>query len=121
MELFKSPTCGCCGLWGDRMASAGFRVVRHDVEDLDPIKARARVPAELESCHTAFLDQYVLEGHVPVPAIRRLLSERPAARGLAVPNMPIGSPGMEVGTRREPYTVWLFADGRKPSPFLHVT
>lgn len=120
IELYKTPTCGCCGGWAVHMEHAGFPVTRHDLEDLDPIKARADVPAELASCHTAFLAGYALEGHVPLAAIEKLLAERPAGRGLAVPGMPIGSPGMESGNRREPYTVWLFADRRRSQPFFQV-
>lgn len=120
IEVYKTPTCGCCGAWADHMERAGFPVSRHDLEVLDPIKTRAGVPAELESCHTAFVAGYALEGHVPLAAIEKLLAERPAGRGLAVPGMPIGSPGMESGNRREPYTVWFFADRRRPQSFFRV-
>jgi hypothetical protein len=108
-EVYKTPTCGCCGAWIAHLRSAGFDGHATDVEDLDPIKNRLGVAAELRSCHTAMIDGYVIEGHVPAREIVRLLRERPRASGLAVPGMPIGSPGMEMGDQREPYQVILFS------------
>ncbi len=111
LKVYKSPWCGCCGKWVDHVRAGGFAVKVEEVEDVDPIKARLGVPEELASCHTAEVDGYVVEGHVPVTDIRRLLAERPDARGLAVPGMPMGSPGME-GDVKEPYNVLIFdADG----------
>lgn len=113
-EVFKTPTCGCCSAWMDHMVGAGFETLAHDVdqETLWSIKARAGVAPELSSCHTAFIDFYVIEGHVPAGDVHRLLAERPDALGLAVPGMPIGSPGMEMGDRIDAYdTLLLLRDG----------
>lgn len=108
LEVLKSPYCGCCGAWVEHMVANGFEAVVSNIEDLTPIKDRHGVPAELRSCHTALIDGYVIEGHVPAAEVRRLLAERPAATGLAVPGMPLGSPGMEMGETRDPYAVILF-------------
>lgn len=108
VEVWKSPTCGCCGAWVEHMQAAGFEVRIHDVGNT-AARARAGLPAKYGSCHTALVDGYVVEGHVPAADVKRLLAERPAALGLAVPGMPIGSPGMEQGDLREPYDVLLIA------------
>ena len=94
MTVRKDPNCGCCHLWAEAMRKAGFDVRLDVVEDLSPIKARLGVPGELEGCHTAEVDGYFLEGHVPLSSVRKLLAERPAVKGLAVPGMPSGSLGM---------------------------
>lgn len=96
VQVYKSPTCGCCALWVKHMEAAGFTTKVTEIEDVTPIKTKNGVPARVQSCHTAIVDGYVLEGHVPAADVRRLLKERPAVAGLAVPGMPIGSPGMEV-------------------------
>lgn len=93
--IHKSPSCGCCGLWVDHLKSAGFPVEVQDSEDVVPIKHRLGVPFGKGSCHTAEIAGYFIEGHVPVEDIKRLLIERPAAKGLVLPGMPAGSPGME--------------------------
>jgi len=112
ITVYKSPWCGCCEAWVDHLRAGGFAAEVHDVEDLTPIKRIAGVPSGLGSCHTASVNGYAIEGHVPADVIRRLLDERPAVRGLAVPGMPIGSPGME-GPSPEAYAVYAFtADGR---------
>ena len=108
LQVFKSPWCGCCNDWIEHMQAACFRVTVEDLEDLAPVKAMLGVPPALESCHTGLIDGYVIEGHVPAQEVLRLLDERPTATGLAVPGMPIGSPGMEQGNQREPYDVVLF-------------
>ncbi|MEG3617023.1 DUF411 domain-containing protein [Magnetovibrio sp. PR-2] len=108
MVVYKSPTCGCCGAWVDHVRANGFEVEVKEVFDLDPIKASAGVPGEMESCHTAMIDGYVVEGHVPAEDIKRLISEKPDVKGIAVPGMPIGSPGMEQGDYKEPYASVLF-------------
>lgn len=108
IAVYKDPSCGCCGQWVAHLRAAGFAVEVHDAEDIVRIKADAGVPDNLQSCHTAMIDGYVIEGHVPAADIRRLLSERPAAKGLAVPGMPVGSPGMEQGAARELYNVVLW-------------
>ena len=114
VDVSRSPSCGCCGDWITHMRKAGFTVNDRLIDDLAPLKAQLGVPADLQSCHTAVVDGYAIEGHVPAEDVRRLLSERPAATGLAVPGMPLGSPGMEVGGRAESYEVILFTtSGRR--------
>lgn len=109
MVISKDPNCGCCSGWTEHVRAAGFDTRVRELNDLAPVKARLGIPQALASCHTAEIDGYVIEGHVPAQAIKRLLSERPPAIGLAVPGMPIGSPGMEVpGAADETYEVVLF-------------
>lgn len=117
VEVYKSPWCGCCAAWVDYLEQNGFTAMVHEVEDLSPIKQMAGVPGEHRSCHTAMIDGYVIEGHVPVAAIDRLLAERPKVRGLAVPGMPQGSPGME-GPNPEPFTVYTFGPGSDAESFM---
>jgi hypothetical protein len=107
ITVYKSPSCGCCGQWVDHMRSQGHGVAVRNMDDLEAIKKMAGVPEALQSCHTAFVEGYVIEGHVPADDVARLLAERPEARGLAVPGMPGGAPGME-GAGAEPYDVLLF-------------
>ena len=103
----KDPNCGCCTAWADHLRAAGFPVKLADRTDMRAVKSRLGVPDDLASCHTAEVAGYVLEGHVPAPAVIRLLKEKPEGKGLAVPGMPIGSPGME-GGEPETYEVMLF-------------
>jgi|SRR5690606_26612378 len=111
VTVYKSPTCGCCSLWIDHLEENGFRVEAVDVDDLAAIKRQYGIPDALSSCHTAVVGDYVVEGHVPAEDVRRLLAERPDAGGLAVPGMPVGSPGMESPDgRTEPYDVLLVRD-----------
>ena len=118
VTVYKSPTCGCCSLWVEHLEDNGYKVQVEERNDVMPIKEKFGVPAGMGSCHTALVDGYVIEGHVPAQDIQRLLKERPLARGLAVPGMPIGSPGMEMGDRRDPYHVYQFADKTsEPSVF----
>jgi hypothetical protein len=115
--VHKDPGCGCCTGWVSHLKDAGFAVTVEETTDLQPIRKRLGVPADLAACHTAEVDGYVVEGHVPASAVRRLLEKRPTATGLAVPGMPAGSPGMEGGTPHR-YAVVLFgANGRQP--FMH--
>lgn len=110
MQVWKSPSCGCCADWITHVEASGvFQVVTHDIGN-NAARARLGMPTRLGSCHTALVDGYVVEGHVPVSDVLRLLRERPEAVGLAVPGMPIGSPGMDApvyGGRRDPYEVLL--------------
>jgi hypothetical protein len=109
VTVYKNPTCGCCTKWMEHLERAGFTVVGHDVDDLASIKRQHRVPPTLESCHTAIVDAYVVEGHVPADVIQRLLRERPKVAGIAVAGMPAGSPGMEFpDARTQPYNVMAF-------------
>jgi hypothetical protein len=95
MTVYKSPTCGCCAKWVAHMRNAGFDVTVNDVPNVGEIKAQHHVPADAQSCHTALVGGYVVEGHVPADVVNQLLKEKPAVAGIAVPGMPIGSPGME--------------------------
>ena len=115
ITVTKDPSCGCCGGWVDHLKADGFAVDVVETAAVNRVKAKLGVPAELAACHTAEVQGYVIEGHVPAAAIRRLLAEKPQARGLAVPGMPVGSPGMEIdGTPPETYDVVLFGDfGRR--------
>lgn len=106
VEVWKDPGCGCCGGWARHMRDAGFDVTVTPVADMDAIRTAKGVPGDLQSCHTAVVDGYVVEGHVPAGDVRRLLAERPNARGLAAPGMPQSAPGMD--QPGEPYTVVIF-------------
>ena len=110
MTVYQSPTCGCCGLWVEHVEAYGFEVETHLTADMGAVKEGLSVPFEISSCHTAVVEGYVIEGHVPGEDIRRLLAETPTARGLTVPGMPIGSPGMEMDDRIDPYDVLLFTE-----------
>ncbi len=115
--VHKDPNCSCCAGWVRHLKDAGFAVRVEETTNLQPVRKRLGVPADLAACHTAEVDGYVLEGHVPAVAVRRLLEQRPTAIGLAVPGMPVGSPGMEGGTPQR-YEVVLFgAKGRQS--FMH--
>jgi hypothetical protein len=107
IDVFKSPTCGCCEKWVAHLRASGLAPTATNVDDMAAVKARHHVPSALESCHTAVVGGYVIEGHVPAADIRRLLKERPAIAGLAVPGMPSGSPGMESPNPRS-YDVLAF-------------
>ena len=107
MTVYKSPTCGCCTAWVDHVKQAGFRVTVVDTTNLEPIKARYGILPGQGSCHTAIVGGYVIEGHVPAPDIHRLLALQPEITGLAVPGMPVGSPGME-GPMPQRYDVLAF-------------
>lgn len=108
VRVFRDPNCGCCKAWVDHLRANGFRVVMTETADMSAVKKRLGVPRQLESCHTAEIGSYVVEGHVPASSIKRLLAEKPKAKGLGVPGMPLGSPGMEMDGQREPYDVMLF-------------
>ncbi|MBO6574504.1 MAG: DUF411 domain-containing protein [Rhodothermales bacterium] len=120
--VYKSPTCGCCAAWIDHMEDSGYEVEVHDLNDVSPVKDREGVYPQLRSCHTATVGGYVLEGHVPAEHVTRLLAEQPAIRGLAVPGMPIGSPGMEQGDPADydTYDVVAFTNEGELSVFARV-
>ena len=112
ITVYKTPTCGCCTKWVNHLREQGFQVTAYDISDLTPIKKKYGVPNALSACHTAIVDGYVVEGHVPADVILRLLKERPKVVGITVPSMPMGSPGME-GKYSEPYDVLTFdQDGK---------
>ena len=108
ITVYKTPTCGCCAKWVDHMKAAGFAPTVHDLPELSAIKAKHGIPANLQSCHTALVDGYVVEGHIPADVVQKLLKERPKVAGIAVPGMPMGSPGMEQGDLKDPYDVLAF-------------
>lgn len=107
VQVFKSKTCGCCGAWVEHLRSAGFAVTVTEVDNTSATRKRLGMPERFGSCHTATVNGYVLEGHVPAREVQRLLAQKTPALGLAVPGMPAGSPGMEAGGRLEPYKVLL--------------
>ncbi|WP_130391219.1 DUF411 domain-containing protein [Cupriavidus agavae] len=112
ITVYKTPTCGCCGAWVQHLQDNGFTVTTHDVDDTGPYRQKYGIPERFGSCHTGVIDGYGIEGHVPAADIRKLVATRPKATGLAVPGMPVGSPGMEVGSRKDPFDVLLVkADG----------
>jgi hypothetical protein len=123
LVVYKNESCGCCHLWVEHVKAAGFKVEVHDVDNLQSIKEEAGIPAGKGSCHTARVGRrYFIEGHVPAEDIKRFLKEQPNARGLAVPGMPIGSPGMEVASGKvQAYDVLLVGKDGKTSVFAHHT
>ncbi len=118
LVVYKNESCGCCGEWVKHVERAGFKVEVHNESNLNDVKVRLGVPPAKGSCHTAEIDGYLIEGHVPAEDIRRLLAERPDARGLVVAGMPAGSPGMEVSDGHvDPYTVELVERDGTTKPF----
>lgn len=107
VQVFKNPSCGCCGAWVDHLEAAGFDVKVTLVDDTAVARRQHGLPDRFGSCHTAVVAGYVVEGHVPAADIKKLLAMKPVAIGLAVPGMPVGSPGMEMGARKDPYQVLL--------------
>jgi len=116
VTVYKDPYCGCCDAWVDHLRASGFSVRVRERTDMAAVKAQIGIPTNLQSCHTATISEYVIEGHVPAADIARLLDERPEARGLAVPGMPIGSPGME-GPNPRPYASLLFSGSGEAAVF----
>jgi len=116
MTVYKTPTCGCCGKWIEHVKQAGFEVRTVEMDDLTEIKQGSGVPMRLRTCHTGVVEGYVVEGHVPADLVARVLKERPKVTGVAVPGMPIGSPGME-GTPSQSYDVLLFNKDGSTSVF----
>lgn len=112
VTIYKNPTCACCEGWADHLRASGFRVEMKEGADLMKVKQQLGVTADLASCHTAEVGDYVLEGHVPADVIRQLLAEKPTVRGLAVPGMPAGVPGMPAaGPNRAPYEIFTIEEG----------
>jgi hypothetical protein len=108
ITVFKDANCGCCKSWIEHLQKHSFTVIARDTADLSGIKRTARLPERLGSCHTGFVNGYVVEGHVPAADILRMVKEKPKIAGLSVPGMPLGSPGMEVGSRKDSYDVIAF-------------
>jgi hypothetical protein len=112
ITVYKDPNCGCCMKWIEHLNKSGFVVMPKDMLKMDEVKANMGVPKELQSCHTGIVDKYVIEGHVPADVIKKFLAEKPADKGLAVPGMPAGSPGME-GGRVDKYDIIAFSANGK--------
>lgn len=118
ITVYKTPTCGCCKEWVKHVEANGFKAKTHDLQSLDETKRSLGVPERLQTCHTAVVGKYVIEGHVPADLVSRLVKEKPAnIIGLAVPGMPVGSPGMEVGKQKQPYDVIAFTKDGKQSVY----
>ena len=108
MTVYRSPSCGCCGVWVEHAQKHGFKIKDIKTEAMEALKQKYNIPTELASCHTAIIDGYVMEGHIPADDIKRFLSEKPKLAGLAVPGMPIGTPGMEARDIKQPFQVLAF-------------
>ena len=121
INVYRDPSCSCCGGWIDHLAAKGFQPTSIATSDMETIKQQYGVPGDLASCHTAVIDKYVIEGHVPVEDIKRLLVEKPNVTGIAVPGMPIGTPGMENGDRKDSFTVFSFDQQGKTAAFNRYT
>jgi len=117
MTVYKSPSCGCCAKWVEHVEKHGFTVKTIPTEAMLAVKAKLGVPDTLMSCHTSVIGGYVVEGHVPAADIKRLLAKKPRARGIAVAGMPMGSPGMEHGSHREPFSTMLIGTSGKATLF----
>lgn len=118
--VYKSPTCGCCGVYASYMKKEGYDVITKDVQDMTTIKQQFGVPYELESCHTTEVGGYVVEGHIPEEAIAKLLSEKPDIKGIGMPGMPSGSPGMP-GPKNEDYVIYeITHEGTKGDIFMTI-
>ncbi len=120
VTVYKNESCGCCKLWVRHLEQAGFAVEVHNMDNMGPTKERVGIPAAMGSCHTAEVGGYFVEGHVPADDIKRLLREHPDAKGLTVPGMPAGSPGMEVPSgKSQPYDVFLVSKEGTTSVYSH--
>jgi len=116
VTVYKSPTCGCCKKWVSHLESNGFKVDVNNLSNLDLVKKKFGIEPQFQSCHTAKIGNYVVEGHVPAADIKKMLAEKPDIDGLAVPGMPMGSPGME-GPRKDNYNVLAIKNGANPTIF----
>jgi hypothetical protein len=120
VTVYKSPTCGCCSDWMRHVEKAGFRVVGKDVGDVEPFRKRFGVPSSIVSCHTAVVEGYTIEGHVPLAALQRLMKERPKIKGIGVNGMPLNSLGMEGYGRTDPYDVIAFDEKGNKTVYMRV-
>jgi hypothetical protein len=118
VTMYKQVGCGCCSIWAEHLRKAGYKVSSMEMPDLDRVKTAYGVPRPLQTCHTALIDGYVVEGHVPLDALQKLLKERPKIAGVGVAGMPVGSPGMESGSRKDAYDVVAFDRDGKTSVYL---
>ena len=120
LTVYKDPSCGCCTKWIEHLRGAGLRPTVHDRADMDALKDSLGIPSDLRSCHTAVAGRYVIEGHVPAADVKRLLKAAPhGIVGIAVPGMPVGSPGMEMARRADRYDVVAFATNGTRKVFAH--
>ncbi|WP_228016622.1 DUF411 domain-containing protein [Synechocystis sp. LEGE 06083] len=117
MTVYRSPSCGCCGGWIDHVKKQGFQVTDIKTDEMDVIKQQHQLPQTLASCHTAIINGYVIEGHVPADDIKRFLKQKPQMAGLSVPAMPSGTPGMEMENRKQPFEVLAFNNKGKVEIF----
>lgn len=108
MTVYRTPSCGCCGLWIEHMKKHGFEITDIKTDNIEEIKQQHNLSSELASCHTATIGSYVFEGHIPADEIKRFLKQKPNLKGLAVPGMPIGTPGMEAGDMKQPFEILAF-------------
>lgn len=121
VTLYSSPTCNCCGKWADHLEAEGFTVETSHTSNMAQVKRQEGIPYNLSSCHTAVIEGYRVEGHVPAAQVRRLLEERPDIRGLAVPGMPLGSPGMESPNPEDHETYDVIAFGGAEGNYVFAT
>ncbi len=119
MTVYRSPSCNCCGGWIEHMKKQGFQITDIKTDKIETIKQQNNIPSNLASCHTATIDGYVIEGHVPADDVKRFLKQKPQMAGLSVPAMPIGTPGMESGDRKQPFDVLAFNTNGKMAVFKH--
>ncbi|MDJ0600646.1 MAG: DUF411 domain-containing protein [Crocosphaera sp.] len=119
ITVYRSPSCGCCGIWIEHMKKHGFQITDIKTDDIEAIKQQHNLPQNLASCHTAIIDGYVMEGHIPADDIKRFLTQKPDFQGLAVPRMPLGTPGMEAGDRKQPFDVLAFNNSEDVEVFKH--
>ncbi|HAC63271.1 MAG TPA: metal-binding protein, partial [Cyanothece sp. UBA12306] len=117
ITVYRSPSCGCCGEWIKHLEKHGFQVTDLKTDKIEAIKQENNISSDLASCHTGIIDGYVMEGHIPADDIKRFLTEKPDWQGLTVPQMPLGSPGMESGDRKQPFDVLAFNNKGKIKVF----
>ncbi|NMG06025.1 DUF411 domain-containing protein [Brasilonema sp. UFV-L1] len=115
--VYRSPDCTCCGGWINHLKTHGFKIKDFRTPDIEAVKQKYNVPDNLTSCHTAIVNGYVIEGHVPAQDIKRLLQEKPNVLGLSVPQMPVGTPGMEMGNHKDPFNVFAFDNKSRVAVF----
>ena len=121
ITVYRTPSCSCCGGWIAHLKAQGFQAKEVAISNVDKLKQQHGVPNDLASCHTAVVQGYVIEGHVPAEDIKRLLAQHPKVAGITVPGMPVGTPGMEDGDRRDPFTVFSFDAQGNAQAFNHYT
>ncbi len=119
MTVYRSPSCGCCGGWIEHAKKHGFQVTDIKTDDIEAVKQEHNIPQDLAACHTTMIDGYVMEGHIPVDDIKRFLKQKPNVAGLAVPGMPLGTPGMESGDRKQAFDILAFDDNGQVEVFKH--